>query len=139
MAGTDMPLEELLGYLETLANQSLWLWDIPAAATARLINVSENATYLVEAPGGYKSILRVHRENYHSHRAIECELVWLEALDTAEIVTTPGYYLGKNGDPIQEACVEGLNHPRYLVLFHFVEGEAPDESGEMSDLSLIHI
>ena len=133
MAGTDMPLEELLGYLETLANQSLSLWDIPAAATARLINVSENATYLVEAPGGYKSILRVHRENYHSHRAIECELVWLEALDTAEIVTTPGYYLGKNGDPIQEACVEGLNHPRYLVLFHFVEGEAPDESGEMSD------
>ena len=39
MAGTDMPLEELLGYLETLANQSLSLWDIPAAATARLINV----------------------------------------------------------------------------------------------------
>ena len=133
MAGTDMPLEELLGYLETLANQSLSLWDIPAAATARLINVSENATYLVEAPGGYKSILRVHRENYHSHRAIECELDWLEALDAAGIVTTPGFYLGKNGDPIQEARVEGLNDPRYLVLFQFIEGEAPDESGDMSD------
>ena len=133
MAGTDMPLEELLGYLETLANQSLVLWDVPEEATARLINVSENATYLVEAPGGYKSILRVHRENYHSHRAIECELDWLEALGAAEIVITPGYNIGKNGDPIQEGRVEGLSDPRYMVLFHFVEGDAPDESGDMSD------
>lgn len=109
MAGTNMPFEELLGYLEILANQSLPLWDIPAGATARLINVSENATYLVEARDGYKSILRVHRENYHSYRAIKCELSWLEALDAAKIVTTPGYYVGKNGDPIQKVRVKGLN------------------------------
>lgn len=133
MAGTDMPLEELLGFLETLANQSLSLWDVPHGAKARLINVSENATYLVEAPGGYKSILRVHRENYHSHRAIECELAWLEALDAEKVVITPGYYIGKNGDPIQKARVDGLDDPRYMVLFHFVEGQAPDESGDMSD------
>ncbi|QGY00419.1 aminoglycoside phosphotransferase [Roseovarius faecimaris] len=128
-----MPLEELLGYLETLANQSLSLWDLPDGARARLINVSENATYLVEAPGGHKSVLRVHRENYHSHRAIECELDWLQALDAEQVVTTPGYYIGKNGDPIQQAHVEGLPDPRYMVLFHFVEGEAPDESGDMTD------
>ncbi|WP_198389303.1 phosphotransferase enzyme family protein [Roseovarius faecimaris] len=133
MAGSDMPLEELLGYLETLANQSLSLWDLPDGARARLINVSENATYLVEAPGGHKSVLRVHRENYHSHRAIECELDWLQALDAEQVVTTPGYYIGKNGDPIQQAHVEGLPDPRYMVLFHFVEGEAPDESGDMTD------
>ena len=133
MAGTDMPLEQLLGYLETLANQSLSLWDMPESATARLINVSENATYLVEADGGYKSILRIHRENYHSHRAIECELAWLEALDAEKVVTTPGYYVGKNGDPIQTGRVEGLSDPRFMVLFHFVEGDAPDETGDMTD------
>lgn len=127
-----MPLEELLGHLEKLAQQSLALWDVPEGARARLINVSENATYLVEAPGGYKSILRVHRENYHTHRAIECELAWLEALDAENVVTTPGVYVGKNGDPIQQARVEGLADPRYMVLFHFVEGEAPDESGDMT-------
>jgi Ser/Thr protein kinase RdoA (MazF antagonist) len=132
MAGTDMPLEQLLGYLETLANHSLSLWDVPEGARARLINVSENATYLVEAPGGYKSILRIHRENYHSHRAIECELAWLEALDAEKVVTTPGYYIGKNGDPIQQGRVDGLDDPRYIVLFHFVEGDAPDESGDMT-------
>lgn len=133
MAGTDMPLEELLGYLEVLANQSLSLWDVPEGTKARLINVSENATYLVEAPGGYKSVLRVHRENYHSHRAIECELAWLEALDAEKVVTTPGYYVGRNGDPIQQARVDGLSDPRFMVLFHFVEGDAPDESGDMTD------
>jgi len=133
MSGSDMPLEELLRHLDQLAQQSLSLWDVPEGAKARLINVSENATYLVEAPDGYKSVLRIHRENYHSHRAIECELAWLEALDRDGVVTTPGYYKGKNGDPIQRGSVEGLADPRYMVLFHFVEGSEPDESGDMTD------
>ena len=99
MSGSDMPLEELLGHLNDLARSSLSLWDVPDGATARLINVSENATYLVEAPGGYRAVLRIHRENYHTHRAIECELGWLEALDEAGVVITPGVYTGRNGDP----------------------------------------
>jgi len=132
MSGSDMKLEDLLGHLNDLAQSSLSLWDMPAGARARLINVSENATYLVEAPGGYRSVLRIHRENYHTHRAIECELAWLEALDEAGVVTTPGVYVGRNGDPIQKAHGTGLPAPRYMVLFHFVEGRAPDESGDMS-------
>ena len=132
MSGSDMPLEELLGHLNDLARSSLSLWDVPDGATARLINVSENATYLVEAPGGYRAVLRIHRENYHTHRAIECELGWLEALDEAGVVITPGVYTGRNGDPIQQAHGEGLPAPRYMVLFHFVEGSAPDETGDMT-------
>ena len=132
MSGSDMPLEEQLRHLDKLAQNSLTLWDIPDGATARLINVSENATYLVEAPRGYKSVLRVHRENYHSHRAIECELAWLEALDRDGVVTTPGVHIGRNGDPIQLGRVEGLPMPRYMVLFHFVEGDPPDEGGDLT-------
>ena len=132
MSGSDLPLEELLRHLERLTQRSLSLWDIPDGAKARLINVSENATYLVEEPGGYKSVLRVHRENYHTHRAIECELAWLKALEHEGVVTTPGVYVGRNGDPIQEGRVEGLQDPRFMVLFHFVEGNAPDESGDMT-------
>lgn len=132
MAESDMPLGELLEHLLGLANASLSFWDLPDDTTARLINVSENATYLVEASGGHKSILRVHRENYHTRRAIECELAWLDALSAESIVTTPGYYTGKNGSVIQEARADGLADPRFLVLFKFVEGEAPDESGDMS-------
>ena len=131
MAGSNMPLAELLQYLEVMANESLALWDIPEGARARLINVSENATYMVEAPGGYKSILRIHRENYHSRRAIECELQWLDALSQGNIVTTPGYYVGKDQQPVQVGTVAGLKDPRFMVLFHFVPGVAPDETSDM--------
>lgn len=132
MAGSDMPLHELLVHLEGLANDALPLWDLPEGSSARLINVSENTTYLVEAPCGHKSVLRVHRENYHTRRAIECELAWLDALGSSNVVTTPGYYTGRNGSPIQEARAPGLADPRFLVLFHFVEGTAPDETGDLS-------
>lgn len=132
MAGSDIPLEDLLRHLQKLAEDALVLWDIPDGASVRLINVSENATYLVEAPGGYKSVLRVHRENYHTRRAIACELAWLDALGAGGVVTTPGYYAGKNGEPIQQASTDALADPRFLVLFHFVEGTAPDETGDLT-------
>lgn len=133
MAGSDMPLEQLLEQLQKLAEASLELWDMPEGASVRLINVSENATYLVEAPGGYKAILRAHRENYHSRRAIECELAWLDALSSEGVVTTPGYYTAKDGEPVQELRVDGLSDPRFVDLFHFVEGDAPDETGDMTN------
>ncbi len=127
MEPVEMSLEDSLKLLETLANQSLQLWDVPSGAKARLINVSENATYLVEA-AGYKSVLRIHRENYHSERAIECELAWSDALNDEGGVITPGVYVGRNGKRVQSGQVPGLPAPRFMVLFHFVEGNPPDEA-----------
>ena len=133
MAGEDKPLAELLEHLQLLASSTLSLWDLPAGASARLINISENATYLVEAYGGYKSILRIHRKNYHSRRSIECELAWLDALRSQNVVATPGYFIGLNGYAIQEATVPELDGPRFLVLFHFIEGTSPNESSDMTN------
>ncbi|MCQ0092277.1 aminoglycoside phosphotransferase [Roseovarius sp. M141] len=126
-----MPLAELLTHLDRLAQQSLALWEMPPNARARLINVSENATYLVEADGGYKSVLRIHREQYHTRRAIECELAWITALKEAKAVVTPDAYSGKDGEIIQEARIDGLENPRFMVLFEFVEGVQPDEAGDL--------
>ncbi len=133
MDTTVMSLADTLKLLEQLASQSLALWDMPQGARARLINVSENATYLVEAQGerGYKSILRIHRENYHSKNAIECELAWADALNDQSPITTPGVHTGKDGERIQSGTVPGLPNPRFMVLFHFVEGHEPDESGDL--------
>ncbi|WP_245615510.1 phosphotransferase enzyme family protein [Afifella pfennigii] len=130
MATSDMPLEELLKHLEVLANASLHLWDIPEGARARLINVSENATYLVEAPG-YKSVLRIHRENYHTERAIECELAWSRALREDGAITTPPAIAGRNGKLIQSGRVEPLPNPRFMVLFEYFDGEQPDETHDL--------
>ncbi len=133
MAQTEMPLEQQLIILEILANKSLSLWNLPHGSVARLLNVSENTTYLVEAPNGYKAILRIHRKNYHSYSAIESELRWLKSLAKKGLVPTPNYYIGRNGKPIQKAVMEGLKTPRFLVLFEFLEGTAPDGNGDMAN------
>lgn len=130
MPHTEVSLEDTLKLLEQLAQQSLALWDIPANAKARLINVSENATYLVEADG-YKAILRIHRENYHTEKAIESELAWADALRNDKMVETPGVYTARDGKRIQSGIVDGLPAPRFMVLFHFVEGNEPDETGDL--------
>lgn len=127
-----LPLDALLDHLQVLANDALKLWEVPAGSSARLINVSENVTYLVEGPADYKAVLRVHRENYHTRRAIECELAWIDALGSAGVVKTPNYYIGRDGAAIQEVRSPALAEPRYLVLFQFVDGQAPDESGDLT-------
>ena len=131
MSSSDMPLDELLTHLEGLVADALALWDIPRGAKASLINVAENCTYLIEAADGFKAVLRVHREAYHSRRAIACELAWLDALRRDQVIEVPAYFLGRDGEAIQEARAAGLNAPRFLVLFQFVQGAAPDESGDM--------
>lgn len=131
MAQNNMPLAELLTYLNRLAQNSLGLWDIPSGARATLTNVSENATYLIEAEGSFKAILRIHREQYHTRRAIECELAWIAALAESGTIDTPDSFRGKNGKVIQEGRIEGLTNPRYMVLFEFLDGDHPDEAGDL--------
>lgn len=130
MAKDEMPLEKQLKHLDVMANDALVLWNLPDGARARLINVSENATYLVEA-GETKAVLRIHRENYHTRRAIECELAWAEALNRESEVMTPGVITGRDGEEIQQASSDALPFPRYMVMFEFVEGHQPDESHDL--------
>ena len=123
--------EQLLERLHRLANKSLDLWLLEDGAKANLINVSENATYLVEEPSGEKTVLRVHREGYHSRKAIECELAWMRALRQDGGVFTPLPIAGRNGEEIQMGSVNGLAQPRHMVLFEFVKGVEPDESQDL--------
>lgn len=130
MSDSAVPYDEMIERLGVLANQSLPLWDLPEDAAARLINVSENATYVVESPGGYRSILRVHRRDYHTRNAIMCEHAWSKALDEEGGVHTPGIVPGRDGSTIQTASVEGLPGERHMAMFEFVEGEHPEEDAD---------
>lgn len=131
MAGDTMPLQDLLKHLDRLANAALPLWPVPAGATARLINVSENATYLVEAEG-FRSILRIHRPAYHSRRGIEQELAWSQALAADGMVLTPPPIAGRNGELVQEGHAPGLAEPRFMVMFAFAPGRQPDENEDLA-------
>ena len=123
--------QERLDKLEQLANESLHLWGVPEGAKARLINVSENATYLVEA-GDYRSILRIHRPDYHSRRGIEQELAWSQALAADNMVQTPPPIPGLNGELVQEGHSDGLPETRFMVMFTFAQGREPDENEDLT-------
>ena len=130
---TDLVPEDIGGNmarLASLAKASLRLWDVPDQASVRLLNLSENATYLVEAEGGYRSVLRVHREGYHSRRAIECELAWMAALSRDGGVATPQPICGKDGDPIQRFGTDRVP-PRHLVMFEWLAGAEPDPEDDL--------
>jgi Ser/Thr protein kinase RdoA (MazF antagonist) len=61
---------------------------VPGPAVT-LLNVSENATFLVTGADGERSVLRVHRLGYHDVAAIESELAWMDALRREAGVRTP--------------------------------------------------
>ncbi|MFD1931993.1 MULTISPECIES: phosphotransferase enzyme family protein [Nonomuraea] len=105
-----------------VARAALERYDVSPAATATLINVSENATFRVDDPEtGGRSILRVHRLGYHSAAAIGSELDWLEALRREEGVRTPAVIEAADG-----AKVVGAGG-RNVVMFAFLPGAEPRE------------
>lgn len=111
-----------------VARLALRQYDIGADATLRLLNLSENATYLVE-DGGTESILRVHRQNYHRPHEIESELDWLQALQDDSDITVPTVLPARDGRRL--VTVEGEETggiPRHVVQFGMVAGAEPDES-----------
>ena len=132
MDTTDFSYEETMEHLALLANEALGLWELPTGSKARLINVSENETFLVEAPGGFKSILRIHREDYHTETAIACEHAWSRSLNEEGGVKTPDILPGRNGSTIQSATSTALGQKRYLVMFEFVEGSEPDQQDDLT-------
>lgn len=121
--------EDLLARLQALAERAIHRYDLPEGVTAKLINVSENATYKVEHPAsGEKWALRVHREGYHSRRAIASELLWQQALKADGAIVTPSSIKGRDGELIQSVAIDGLPRPRNVVLFAWEAGSEPAQN-----------
>ncbi|GAS91608.1 phosphotransferase enzyme family protein [Mycolicibacterium brisbanense] len=108
-----------------VAQLALEQYDIGPNATLRLLNLSENATYLVE-DAGTQSILRVHRRDYHRAHEIESELDWLAALRADSDVTVPTVLPTRDGRRVVTVNVDGTD--RYAVHFDMVAGAEPDEN-----------
>ena len=128
MADDPLTHEALVERLDELARDSLPLWGIDRETPCRLINLSENATYLVEPPGAAKVVLRLHREGYHSKNAIACELAWMDAIERDTGVITPTAIPGLDGERIQHGRSQRLPRERHMVLFEFIDGREPDET-----------
>lgn len=113
--------------------KSLDQWNLPAQPSLHLLNISENHTYLVKAPG-FKAALRVHRAEYNSNLEIRSELDWLQALRQSELIRTPQVIRGVDGQRIQ-TLQGGLGQATsHMVMFEFVNGRPPDESKNLHQL-----
>ncbi len=127
-----LPHEEQLKRLLALAEIALDRYDLPAGCSVEMINLSENATYRVDSPDGRRWALRVHREGYHSRKAIASELAWMTALRADGAVITPVAVPGKDGEIIQSVSHPFLPRPRHVVMSDWETGDEPSE--EVHDL-----
>ncbi|MGW4640365.1 phosphotransferase enzyme family protein [Sphaerisporangium sp. NPDC004334] len=115
----------VLGRVERVARRALRRYDVGPDAEVTLINVSENATFLV-ADAGRRLILRVHRLGYHSRQAIASELDWLTALREEAGVPTPRVVPALDGSRVVGVADPGAA-PRDCVMFAHVPGAEPAE------------
>ena len=113
--------------------ESLALWPVPDDAAIDLINISENATFLISAADGYKTVLRVHRPDYHDQATIAAELTWMAELNRTGIIHTPAIIPGHDGSLIQRHQILG-QPPHDMVMFAFVAGKEPDQSQPLDTL-----
>ncbi len=128
----DLTAEQQLERIDALAQEALAHYDLPADAQVSMINYSENFTYRVDAPySGARWALRVHREDYHSENGIGCELAWMKALREEAGVQTPVAVPGRDAELIQTVLSDGVPRPRHCVLFDWLSGAEPDESGDL--------
>jgi Ser/Thr protein kinase RdoA (MazF antagonist) len=121
----SLSYQQQLTVLGEIAEAALRHYDLPVDATVRMVNLSENATYCVQAADGRRWALRIHRHGYHSIAAIESELAWLVDLRKQNVVVTPHPLRGKNGEIIQMVSHGLLDYSRMVVLSGWENGREP--------------
>ncbi len=118
-----MPPDRGIAALLATARAALPRHGIDPGATVRLLGLSENATFVVDAADD-RSVLRVCRAGYHSDAALHAELDWIDALRRDGVVATPAVLTAPDGARVVTAAhPDGA--PRRTVRFEWVDGVEP--------------
>jgi Ser/Thr protein kinase RdoA (MazF antagonist) len=119
------------------ATEALRAYGCHPATTIGLLNVSENATFLVADPEAGPSVLRVHRLGYHTEEEIASELAWMDALRAEAGVRTPRVLPAADGRRVVTVAESGGAAVRHCVRFEFLPGTEPGaEPGEPGEVGL---
>ena len=114
---------DVLDQVTECAREALACYDVSPDAEVSLLNVSENAMFLVTDPDEGPSVLRVHRLGYHDAAAIESELAWMDALRADADIVTPRVLPALSGRRVVTVSAGGAR--RHCVRFEFLPGEEP--------------
>jgi len=116
---------DVLDRVRLCALDALHAYDCHPDSGVELLNVSENATFLVTDPEHGPSVLRVHRLGYHTEDEIASELAWMDALRAEAGVRTPRVLTATDGRRVVTATEAG-GAVRHCVRFEFLPGTEPD-------------
>jgi Ser/Thr protein kinase RdoA (MazF antagonist) len=118
---------DVMDRVTACARAALRRYDCHPDANVELLNVSENATFLVSDPGAGPSVLRVHRLGYHTEQEIASELAWMDALRAEAGVRTPRILPAGDGRRVVTVAENGGPNPqaRHCVRFEFLPGTEP--------------
>ncbi len=123
----DAAFVERLG---KVVRAALPAWGLPPGTEVTLLNLSENATWLLRDPAqGERRVLRMHRPGYHTEDEIQSELAWVSALRDSGAVDTAAPIPGRDGALLQ-ALPDG-GDTRYAVLFQHMAGKEPAPSDDL--------
>jgi Ser/Thr protein kinase RdoA (MazF antagonist) len=133
-----LPTSAQLRRVEQLARHALPLFGLPTTSAIRLLNYSENATYLVTPPApAPQRVLRINRPGYHPRAHILAELAWVQALRRDTPVLTAEPLPGLDGELVQHVWHPAVPEPRHCVLMSFLPGREPDETNRVAAFSLL--
>lgn len=127
-----LPVEQQLQIMEQVATDALIHWGIQSAAL-ELIKHRENAVYKV-ASGSKTYALRVHRQGYHSDRALDSELLWMKALNQSG-VETPVVLAAEDGALFKRIIHPEISAPFQVDLQEWFDGTPLGEISAGQDIA----
>lgn len=116
---------EVVADLERMVMRGLRAWDLPPETAVSVMNLSENATFLLQPPHGAGLVLRVHRVGYCSPDEIRSELAWMAALRADGAVATARPIAGRDGELVQRLEPPPGRPARHAVAFERLPGAEP--------------
>jgi Ser/Thr protein kinase RdoA (MazF antagonist) len=116
---------DVVADLELMVIRSLSYWDLPPDTAVTLLNLSENATFALDADGGANLVLRVHRVGYCSAEEIRSELAWIMALRQDRVIDTARPVPARDGELVQRLQSPSGRPARHAVAFERLAGAEP--------------
>lgn len=101
------------------ASLALRQYDLPDGASARLISLSENATFILEAERPV-AILRLYLANARRPDVVRSELAWIDAIRKDGAADTPRVLRTRNGEPMAMFESDGVRC--VCAMFEYVPG-----------------
>ncbi len=125
---------------DEMAKSSINNYIISQRSQIRLLNKSENTTYMIsDLEQEVRTILRINRPGYHTPQELIGELMWMEEIRNKTQLLIPQPIAGLNGEFVQILTHNALPNPYNSVMFTFLNGRQPDESNEGQLVEQFHI